>query len=469
MSTASRATARGESVARGASWSGFALSVGGVRGTIAPVECKRALSILSPLIAALGCQSSTPTQILVLVDSDLEVPGELSGVEVEVDVEGGDSLRKTFMLSLSGCGDEACQLPLSFGIAPPDGNEEARVTARIKGTVSSMTARTPPTRVVETNFVRGRSMFLPVVLSRDCVDRTCPEARSCEAGQCRPAYVNPQQLTDVPGDSDAPLPWVRPGVSSATDAGSPADADRPRDSGADAGVVPPRDAAAGSEDARSNPRDASTPSGNPDATTFPDALPMSGGPEWVLSVPAQVYFWRTEVTAGEYSACVSDGACSAAPSTRSLGNFARGRPDHPMNYVQLTEAEQFCQWVGGRLPTDDEWLAEATNNGAYAYPWGNDAPSCAHANHRDCLSGTDTVCSTPSGMSVSGLCDMGGNVLEILMDSPSSAPDFRWTRGGSYLSETNRLANMDNRSVINETSTHISGYAGFRCVRTSPP
>ncbi|MBW2701239.1 MAG: SUMF1/EgtB/PvdO family nonheme iron enzyme [Deltaproteobacteria bacterium] len=70
--------------------------------------------------------------------------------------------------------------------------------------------------------------------------------------------------------------------------------------------------------------------------------------------------------------------------------------------------------AGGRLPTEKEWEAEASNNGSRKYPWGDEKVSCERAVMRE--EGVDgcgrdltwPVCSKTLGNSVSGLCDMSG-------------------------------------------------------------
>ena len=46
--------------------------------------------------------------------------------------------------------------------------------------------------------------------------------------------------------------------------------------------------------------------------------------------------------------------------------------NYPVIHVSWYEAEAFCKWKGGRLPTESEWEFLSTNNGVTLYPWGND-------------------------------------------------------------------------------------------------
>lgn len=88
-----------------------------------------------------------------------------------------------------------------------------------------------------------------------------------------------------------------------------------------------------------------------------------------------------------------------------------------MNCVNWLGAKQFCEWVGGRLPTEKEWQEEATDNGSRRYPWGDDDLTCDRCVRDEGGNGcgndhTWPECSKTHGNSVSGLCDMAGNVEE---------------------------------------------------------
>jgi len=103
------------------------------------------------------------------------------------------------------------------------------------------------------------------------------------------------------------------------------------------------------------------------------------GIEWVMSKPAGIDFTRSEVTVAQYGACVKAGNCST-PDTGGRCNWSvNGRDNHPINCVDWNQATAFCEWAGGRLPTEDEWYAEASNGGKREYTWGDKAPTCDYA------------------------------------------------------------------------------------------
>jgi len=106
------------------------------------------------------------------------------------------------------------------------------------------------------------------------------------------------------------------------------------------------------------------------------------------------------------------------------------RPHAPVTHVTWYEAEAYCAWVGGRLPTEAEWEVAArttpTNylgkqsdaagasgaSGRRLYPWGSDPPTIENSNLDGFTGGTTDVAAYPSGESGWGCRGMLGNVWE---------------------------------------------------------
>ncbi len=195
---------------------------------------------------------------------------------------------------------------------------------------------------------------------------------------------------------------------------------------------------------------------------------------FVYSNPAKLYFAKTETTVSQYRACVEAGACSKenhrTKADTSYCNWGHSdRDDHPMNCLNWHGATQFCAWVGGRLPTEDEWYAEASNGGSRQYPWGDTEVTCDRAIWGD-GSNTDgcgrdstwPVCSKTAGNSVSGLCDMSGNVWEWTSTQESSG---RVLRGGSWDSNDAPDLRASGRGRAGPGGRVVDD--GVRCVRVS--
>ena len=90
--------------------------------------------------------------------------------------------------------------------------------------------------------------------------------------------------------------------------------------------------------------------------------------------------------------------------------------DLPVLMATWHGAATYCQWAGGRLPTEAEWEYAARGPEGNAYPWGNDPPTCDLANYGDCSRVAVRVGSRPAGASWCGALDMAGNVWEWVTD-----------------------------------------------------
>jgi len=200
---------------------------------------------------------------------------------------------------------------------------------------------------------------------------------------------------------------------------------------------------------------------------------------------------KTEVTCGQYAQCVLDGVC-IEPMTAHGDTVAVncnwlvwGRDEHPVNCLNVYEAEAYCAWLGARLPSESEWEYAARSGGKdNEYPWGDADASCDYAiisagNYQyGCGTGhTWPVCSKPLGNTEQGLCDMAGNVKEWMPDcfyaDYNGAPTdgSAWViescedqvlRGGSYDYSGTGLRT---RHRAYNPSFGRADYFGFRCAK----
>lgn len=166
-----------------------------------------------------------------------------------------------------------------------------------------------------------------------------------------------------------------------------------------------------------------------------------------------------------------------------------GMAEHPANNVTWFGAFEYCQWLSAktgekyRLPTEAEWEFVARGQYGRAYPWGDELPNVARANHA--RSGRRAVTlllpvnhvlngKTPDH----GIMNMAGNVWEWCHDwydagyyrrSPRSDPKgihsgarYRVLRGGAADSDAPRLRASARFALYPSTS---NPFLGFRVAR----
>ncbi len=189
---------------------------------------------------------------------------------------------------------------------------------------------------------------------------------------------------------------------------------------------------------------------------------------------------KFEVTVGEYRKCVKAGVCSKPANVKDCMPLD-GPGEYPANCINWFQAQTFCKWRGGDLPTEAEWEFAARGKKGRTYPWGEKSPSCKRAVifHKSAGCGTGKpmkVGSKPAGKSVFGIMDMSGNLSEWTKDwyaprrtvgqvKNPQGPEtgkFKVIKGGGYtMRPRNRLLKSYSRDK--RIPFYFSPDLGVRC------
>jgi hypothetical protein len=198
---------------------------------------------------AVGC-SSDPTQLVVVVGSDLSVPQPLQSVHARVTSQSasGSQWDHTFPLVPSGTAMMSGQfaLPFSFGVVPHGGDASDRVIIELEAQGQT----TLFSRTANCGFVEHATLLLPMFLSSSCLGSQCADGLTCTERGCVSATIDEHMLMHIaPGQeasfmfdagvSDASVPPdaadAQPGSDALTLDSEP-DAQVQADAGRDAGV-----------------------------------------------------------------------------------------------------------------------------------------------------------------------------------------------------------------------------------------
>jgi iron(II)-dependent oxidoreductase len=212
-------------------------------------------------------------------------------------------------------------------------------------------------------------------------------------------------------------------------------------------------------------------------TPEPDELPPRS-----VTLPE---FWvdKTEVSNIDYRLCVDAEVCNPQSGGDMIYHNDSAYNDYPVVNISWYDAKTYCEWWGGRLPTEAEWEKAARGVNGNVWAWGNIlkdnlAKPVERANVKDgYYEGPQKAQAYQVGASPYGALNMTGNVWEWVADwySPTSyqnRPEFltgpseqesngmKVIRGGSYRTFAIE-ARTDERNAL--PPEQYSDEIGFRC------
>lgn len=206
------------------------------------------------------------------------------------------------------------------------------------------------------------------------------------------------------------------------------------------------------------------------------------------------WIYKSEVSNRMYKQCVEAGFCkepvnvyTGDPGAEQIADYYTNSKydNYPAVWVTWADAENYCRWAGGKLPTEAEWEKAARGTDGRIFPWGNDFPTNQNSNVFPTSFLPSPIDDFPLGASPYGVLNMAGNVYEWVADwysskyyqtSPYENPtgpanlskelDKRVVRGGAFAYDLGCAT----------TATHDwweefqAGYVvGFRCAVPNVP
>ena len=188
---------------------------------------------------------------------------------------------------------------------------------------------------------------------------------------------------------------------------------------------------------------------------------------WVSPPGLDFDVLRHEVTYGGYRDCVAAGYCTIAPTNYTVVNNysdvtgcvsiededdSSEQDNYPLRCLTEGKLAQYCEWIGGTLPTEAQLLSlinvfgqntcAVSNCGTGVRNQGSPAPVCSQE-------------TTPGEFSI---CDLGGNAYEMTSDILPN------DNGRVCFDDYHHLNNAINICVPADLS-RISPMIGGRCVK----
>lgn len=187
----------------------------------------------------------------------------------------------------------------------------------------------------------------------------------------------------------------------------------------------------------------------------------------------------TEVSVAEYMLCVSLGGCRSPEEVDFVPKpeFATWKMDDPrlpINYIEHADAAQYCEFVGGRLPTEQEWVWAAGSGKGWKFAWGNrvgphsEDQYCGEflrPGYREFMAVPCPAKQHPSDRTTQGIYDMTGGLDEWVAADADGTPGYVFTPGaqGRLSSTPVPYEVIGNPDTMRDITALASEERGFRC------
>jgi formylglycine-generating enzyme required for sulfatase activity len=205
----------------------------------------------------------------------------------------------------------------------------------------------------------------------------------------------------------------------------------------------------------------------PAGSFIPGEIPASSEDRQLRREEIETLFWidRYEVSNAAYNRYLI--ALHGDSTTEPVCQSRWCEDERPRDSLSWEDAQAYCHWRGGRLPSGIEWEYAGRGPDSWLYPWGDEFDPTRvnyRGNFRQTGEGsfnpeTMPVDSLPNGASWVGAYHLLGNVQEWIADESGSISRAHSLRGGAAFNNALTLLNVDFAAL-----SDVPDYNGFRCV-----